>query len=141
MAQRSKAVRTITPESSFLVPPGHLGSGTLRKLASKVIAALNAGSMSPAPPKPKRQGVRIVAERIVAHGGILRLTFKVKRGQTVVLVNSFTGEERECRVVYTGAKAKAKAKKQVALEFTANNGDFWHVYAVVADLKITRSSN
>jgi hypothetical protein len=82
----------------------------------------------------------ITSTRLIsAHGGLLPLTFEVKRGQTVVLVNSFTGEERECRVVYTGAKAKGK--KQVALEFTANNGDFWHVYAVVADSKMTPSSN
>jgi hypothetical protein len=76
---------------------------------------------------------------ISAHGGLLPLAFQVKRGQTLVLVNSFTGEERECRVVYTGAKTRGK--KQVALEFTANNGDFWHVYTVLADSKITPSSN
>jgi len=76
---------------------------------------------------------------VSAHGGLLPLSFQVKRGQSVILVNSFTGEERECRVVYTGAKMKGK--KQVALEFTTNDGDFWHVYTVVADSKITPSSN
>ena len=70
---------------------------------------------------------------ISAHGGLLPLSFQVKRGQTVLLVNSFTGEERECRVVYTGKKSKGK--KKVALEFTNNNGDFWHVYPIVADSK------
>jgi len=51
----------------------------------------------------------------------------VKRGQTVLLVNAYTEEERECRVVYVGPSS-GNGKKRVGLEFTDKSGDFWHVF-------------
>jgi hypothetical protein len=64
---------------------------------------------------------------VSAHGGLLALAPRVKRGQTVLLVNTFTQEERECRVVYV--KPQFKGRNKVALEFgDKTKGDFWHVY-------------
>jgi hypothetical protein len=50
----------------------------------------------------------------------------VKRGQTVLLVNGITEEERECRVVFV--ESKLWGKRKIGLEFTNHSGDFWHVY-------------
>jgi hypothetical protein len=69
-----------------------------------------------------------VAKSVNINGALLPLAPKVKRGQTILLVNSFTQEERECRVVYVDAKHRAK-KKKVAVEFTKEQGDFWHVFS------------
>ena len=75
------------------------------------------------------------------HGGLLPLSPRVKRGQTVLLVNGYTGEERECRVVYVRATRGSKAKR-VAIEFTDGKGpigDFWHVFTPLVSLKAMRS--
>jgi hypothetical protein len=71
---------------------------------------------------------RDVAETntVSVHGGLLALAAKVQRGQTVLLVNAITEEERECRVVYV--ESKLWRKRKIGVEFTHNSGDFWHVY-------------
>ncbi len=51
-----------------------------------------------------------------AHGGVLALTAAVQRGQRLLLMNSETQEDRECRVVYVGPESCGKRK--VAFEFT-----------------------
>jgi hypothetical protein len=43
-------------------------------------------------------------------------------------VNGYTGEERECRVVYVESKRRYR---KVGVEFTEMKGDFWHVYSPV----------
>jgi hypothetical protein len=63
---------------------------------------------------------------VSVHGGLLALDAKVKRGQTVLLVNAITEEERECHVVYV--ESRLWGRRKVGLEFTNNSGDFWHVY-------------
>jgi hypothetical protein len=68
-----------------------------------------------------------VTKAISVHGGLIPLAESVKRGQRILLVNCFTDEERECRVVYVGAKQRGR--KKVAVEFADGQGDFWHVYA------------
>ena len=60
------------------------------------------------------------------YGGLLEMTPRVKLGQTFLVVNTFTQEERECRVVYVDSKQRGRRK--VAVEFTNTDGDFWHVY-------------
>ena len=69
-----------------------------------------------------------VAKSVNMNGALLPLAPRVKRGQTIKLVNSFTQEERECRVVYIDAHHRNK-KKKVAVEFTKEQGDFWHVFS------------
>jgi hypothetical protein len=71
---------------------------------------------------------RTVTERgaVSIQGGLLALDAKVKRGQTVLLVNAITEDERECRVVYV--ESRLWGKRKIVVEFTYNSGDFWHVY-------------
>jgi hypothetical protein len=76
-----------------------------------------------------------VTKAISVYGGLIPLAPSVKRGQKILLVNSFTEEERECRVVYVGANLGGK--KKVAVEFANDRGDFWHVYAPL--VRLTRS--
>ncbi|MGH9712248.1 MAG: hypothetical protein ACRD5M_03005 [Candidatus Acidiferrales bacterium] len=71
---------------------------------------------------------------VSVHGGLMPLSARVKRGQTLLLVNGFTGEERECRVVYVESKRR---NRKVGVEFTEVRGDFWHVYAPVVDLRLS----
>jgi hypothetical protein len=61
------------------------------------------------------------------HGGLLNMKPRVKLGQKILIVNSFTEEERECRVVYVDSRQRGRRK--VAIEFANANGDFWHVYS------------
>jgi len=67
-------------------------------------------------------------------GGLLDMKPRVKLGQKMLIVNSFTEEERECRVVYVDSKSRGRRK--VAVEFTAATGDFWHVYSPPARLEV-----
>jgi hypothetical protein len=69
---------------------------------------------------------------VSVHGGVLPLKAKVKAGQTLLLVNVVTEEERECRVVYV--KSNLWSRK-VAVEFMDSSGDFWHVYGAVVRVK------
>jgi PilZ domain len=63
---------------------------------------------------------------VSAHGGLLPIAPKVKRGQTVLLVNGITEEERECKVVFV--EGKQRGPRTVGLQFTNLKGDFWHVF-------------
>jgi hypothetical protein len=63
---------------------------------------------------------------------------KVKRGQTLLLVNVITEEERECRVVYV--KSNLWSRK-VGVEFTSIKGDFWHVYSAQVGVKHRRDGD
>ena len=67
-------------------------------------------------------------------GGLLDMKPRVKLGQKMLIVNSFTEEERECRVVYVDSKTRGRHK--VAVEFTSATGDFWHVYSPPARLEV-----
>lgn len=60
------------------------------------------------------------------YGGLLEMKPRVKLGQKILVVNTFTQEERECRVVYV--ESKQRGRRKVAVEFASANGDFWHVY-------------
>src|SRR3984957_2217600 len=67
------------------------------------------------------------------YGGLLEMKPRVKLGQKVLVVNSFTEEERECRVVYVDSTQRGRRK--VAVEFANADGDFWHVYSPPVPLK------
>lgn len=69
------------------------------------------------------------------HGGLLDLKPRLKLGQKVLVVNTFTNEERECRVVYFDSKQRGRRK--VAVEFANGDGDFWHVYTPPVPLQAT----
>ena len=74
-----------------------------------------------------------VAKSVNMNGALLPLAPRVKRGQTIKLVNSFTQEERECRVVYVDSKQRGR--KKVGVEFANADSDFWHVYSLPVSLK------
>src|ERR1700675_3051494 len=61
------------------------------------------------------------------YGGLLDMKPRVKLGQRILIVNSFTEEERECRVVYV--EPKQRGRRRVAVEFSNADEDFWHVYS------------
>ena len=84
---------------------------------------------------PNNRPFRDITETkaISVHGGLIPLAGSVKRGQRILLVNSFTEEARECRVVYVGTRQGGR--KKVAVEFADGRGDFWHVYAPLINLK------
>ena len=67
------------------------------------------------------------------NGGLLEMEPRVKPGQKILVVNTFTQEERECRVV--SIDAPRRGAKKVAVEFANGDSDFWHVYAPSVQLK------
>lgn len=67
------------------------------------------------------------------YGGLLDMKPRVKLGQKILIVNSFTEEERECRIVFVDLKHRGRRK--VAVEFANVDGDFWHVYSPPVPLK------
>src|ERR1700758_548224 len=73
-----------------------------------------------------------VTNAVNRHGGLLPLAPRVKRGQKILLVNRYTDEEREARVVYVDGRGPGK--KRVAIEFTDLRGDFWHVFTPIVEL-------
>lgn len=84
---------------------------------------------------PKNQPFRDVTATMAVslYGGLLDMKPRVKSGQTILVVNSFTEEERECRVVYVDPNGRGR--KKVAVEFASGDGDFWHVYSPPVALK------
>jgi hypothetical protein len=84
---------------------------------------------------PKNHPFRDVTATMAVslYGGLLDMTPRVKLGQKLLVVNSFTEEERECRIVYVDSKQKGR--KKVAVEFANADGDFWHVYSPAIPLK------
>lgn len=60
-----------------------------------------------------------------AHGALVTLSGAVEKGQSLLLINRATHEDRLCHVVYVGPAAGGKA--QVALEFKVPSPDFWRI--------------
>jgi hypothetical protein len=67
------------------------------------------------------------------YGGLLKMRPRVKVGQSLLVVNSFTEEERVCRVV--SIDRNQRGRKNVAVEFAQSGSDFWHVYEPAVVLK------
>lgn len=88
---------------------------------------------------PKNQPFRDVTATMAVslYGGLLDMKPRVQLGQTILIVNSFTEEERECRVVYVDPNGRGR--KKVAVEFANGQGDFWHVYSPPIPLKSVSS--
>ncbi len=76
---------------------------------------------------------REVCETIVvsAHGGLLYLNQPLENGAMLVLINPFTQEEQECRVVYLG-DASEKGQR-IGVEFLSPAPRFWGVEFAPAD--------
>ena len=92
---------------------------------------------------PQNEPFRYFTETklVSAHGGLVPLPAKVKRGQTLLLVHGFTEEARQCRVVYIDSESR---RPKVGIEFVQADGDFWHVYSpmvVARGAKLKESEN
>jgi hypothetical protein len=74
-----------------------------------------------------------VTKAVNLHGGLMPLAPRVKRGQKILLVNRYTDEQREARIV--SVRGNGRGKKRVAVEFTEHRGDFWHVFTPVVELR------
>jgi hypothetical protein len=60
-----------------------------------------------------------------AHGALVALAAKVDKGQTVLVRNHATREERICKVMFLGPVTERKV--QVGLEFMEPAPEFWHI--------------
>jgi len=60
-----------------------------------------------------------------AHGALIILTAKVAIRQTLLLKNALTGEEQECRVVFT--QKKEMGSTEAGIEFRDPAPGFWHI--------------
>jgi hypothetical protein len=60
-----------------------------------------------------------------AHGALISLTAKVAVDQPLLLKNALTGEEQECRVVFT--QKKEMGSTEVGIEFRDPAPGFWHI--------------
>jgi hypothetical protein len=67
------------------------------------------------------------------YGGLLEMKSSIKLGQKILIVNSFTEEGRECRVV--SVDSNRRGRRKVAVEFANADSDFWHVYSAPVPLK------
>lgn len=74
-----------------------------------------------------------VTTAVNLHGGLLPLAPRVRRGQKILLVNGYTAEEREARIV--SVQGAGRGKRSVAIEFTKINGDFWHVFTPIVEME------
>ncbi len=68
---------------------------------------------------------------VSAHGALLTLAANVTPDQRLVLQNVLSGQEEECRVVFTDKKLTGPT--QVAIEFTHPAPKFWHIAFPPAD--------
>lgn len=65
-----------------------------------------------------------------ANGARLSIKANVIPGQSLLLVHSFTQEERKCRVVHVGPARNGRRK--VGVEFLPPGDNFWHVFQPIA---------
>jgi len=57
--------------------------------------------------------------------GALLLSFPVRRGQKLLLTNTLTQREQDCRVVFIGTKRTGTV--EAGIEFATTNPDFWRL--------------
>lgn len=62
---------------------------------------------------------------VSAHGALISLAAKVTADQRFVLKHGVSGEEQECRVVYT--RKNAAGPPEIGIEFGQPAPNFWHI--------------
>jgi len=60
-----------------------------------------------------------------AHGALITLATKVEKGDTLLVKNRGTRDERICKVTYLGPVEEGKT--QVGIEFREPAPEFWHI--------------
>jgi hypothetical protein len=73
---------------------------------------------------------------VSAHGALIGLAAKVAPDERLVLQHSLSGEEQECRVVFTDKKLTGPT--EVGVEFQRSAPDFWHIAFPPTDWAFTR---
>ena len=68
-----------------------------------------------------------------ANGALLLLSVPVRKGQKLLLTNTLTQKEQDCRVVFLGTRRSRTVEAGVAFPLT--NPDFWHLPTAPADEK------
>ena len=71
--------------------------------------------------------------QVSAHGGLITLATRVKRGQKLVVTHVNTRESQECHVVFLGKKRGHKT--EVGITFTHAAPTFWQIVFPPADWK------
>ena len=74
---------------------------------------------------PFSEGTRTLTLTVSAHGALISLDAKVVADQRLVLKHALSGEEQECRVVFTRKKLMGPA--EVGIEFRQASPKFWHI--------------
>lgn len=64
-------------------------------------------------------------QAVNAHGALVLLKHPIAHGQRLVLTNSITEEDVECRVVFLGPKQGDQT--QIGVEFLKPAPNFWHI--------------
>ena len=72
---------------------------------------------------PFSEGTRTLM--VSAHGALISLSAKVVTDQKLFLKHALSGEEQECRVVFT--QKKAMGSTDVGIEFRDTAPGFWHL--------------
>jgi hypothetical protein len=62
---------------------------------------------------------------VSAHGALISLDAKVVADQRLVLKHALSGEEQECRIVFT--QKKLRGQTEVGVEFRQPAPNFWHI--------------
>jgi hypothetical protein len=73
---------------------------------------------------------------VSAHGALMALTEMVVPKQTLLMQNTETREQQECRVV--SVKKELTGPPKVAVEFTRPAPSFWHIAYPPADWNASR---
>jgi hypothetical protein len=74
--------------------------------------------------EPFREYARTIS--VSAHGGAVALAARVRKGQTLLVVNTSTREEEECRVAHVGPAKNGKWT--VGIEFARSAESFWKIH-------------
>jgi hypothetical protein len=85
--------------------------------------------------RPLRQGPQFYESTqtlvVSAHGALMALTGRVVPNQRLLVQNTVSGEQQECRVVYVRKELTEPPK--VAVEFTRPAPSFWRIAFPPAD--------
>ncbi len=60
-----------------------------------------------------------------ANGALLLLTAPIRKGQKLLLTNTLTQQEQDCRVVFVGTKRSRTV--EAGISFPLTNPDFWQI--------------
>src|ERR1700730_6008534 len=72
---------------------------------------------------PFSEGTRTLM--VSAHGALISLDAKVGVDESLVVKHAISGEEQECRIVFT--RKKLMGQTEVGLEFRQAAPKFWHI--------------